>query len=170
MAGQGHWAGLRIFGLSSLGRRAFVVEPQARCSREAFARMGDANDTGIKGSVFLSGRFGVGGAQVEMDWVRSQLVARGITVYPAAKPKADTPRDNEIAVGVMKCDLLVFFAQTHYGQDTGNTMSSHHEFRFARQEGKPMAWINMMGEAPNHMPDEPIVRMALPGEIYKMWE
>ena len=40
----------------------------------------------------------------------------------------------------------------------------------ARDDGKPLAWINMMGDPPNHRPDEATVRMALPGLIYHKWD
>ena len=49
-------------------------------------------------------------------------------------------------------------------------MCSFREFAMACDEGKPLAWINMMGDPPNHKPDENTVRIALPGLIYHKWD
>ena len=120
--------------------------------------------------MFLSLRFGEGGAQAQADWLRGQLVRRGVTVYPSAVPPVGTSRREDIADGIFNCDVFVFFGQKHYGQNTGNPMCSFHEFEMACDEAKPLAWINMMGDPPDHKPDANTVRMALPGAIYHKWD
>jgi hypothetical protein len=117
-------------------------------------------------SVFLSARFGPAGAEKEVIWLRAQLEARGVTVYPSANP-GNLDRQADIANGIKRADLFALLGQEHYGEDTGNPMCSYEEFKFAKALGKPMAWINMNGGAP---PANPVVAMGLQGIVYKMWE
>ena len=117
-------------------------------------------------SVFLSARFGPAGAEKEVIWLRAQLEARGVTVYPSANP-GNLDRQADIANGIKRADLFALLAQSHYGENTGNPMCSYEEFKFAKALGKPMAWINMNGGAP---PANPVVAMGLQGIVYKMWE
>ena len=117
-------------------------------------------------SVFLSARFGPAGAEKEVIWLRAQLEARGVTVYPSASP-GNLDRYSDIATGIKRADLFALLGQEHYGEDTGNPMCSYEEFKFAKALRKPMAWINMNGGAP---PANPVVAMGLQGIIYQMWE
>jgi hypothetical protein len=118
-------------------------------------------------SVFLSARFGPAGAEKEVIWLlRTQLEARGVTVYPSANP-GNLDRQADIANGIKLADLFALLAQSHNGENTGNPMCSYEEFTFAKALGKPMAWINMNGGAP---PPNPVVAMVLQGIVYKMWE
>ena len=64
----------------------------------------------------------------------------------------------DIALGIDRCKLFVFFGQSHYGEDTGNPMSSHREFKMAAVMNKPMAWIKMGDDITS-----PEVRMHLAG-------
>ena len=66
--------------------------------------------------MFLSGRFGDGGAQDEIGWVRSELTKRGVVVYPSEDP-GNLDRTKDIASGIRKCDLFVLFGQAHYGEE-----------------------------------------------------
>jgi len=129
----------------------------------AVAAVGDES-TPLK--IFLSARFGPGGAQEEVYWMHDQLVARQVIVYPSRDP-GNLDRAKDIAEGIKACDIFAFFGQPHYGEDTGNPMCSFNEFKMATQKGKALGWINMNG---GDQPDEPVVQMQLGGVIYKMWE
>jgi len=115
--------------------------------------------------VFLSARFGDGGAEKEVAWMRNKLEGKGVTVYPSEHP-GNLDRNADIANGVQSCDLFVFFGQAHYGEDTGNPMCSYREFNYANDIQKPMAWLNMND---GKRPGSPVVRMGLQGCIYEKW-
>jgi len=104
-------------------------------------------------SVFLSARFGPGGAEQEVTWLRARLVTRGVTVYPSEKP-GNLDRAADIANGLARACLFVALGQATYGEDTSNPMCSYKEFGFALSLGKPIAWINMNGGAP---PNNPVI-------------
>ena len=102
--------------------------------------------------VFLSGRF-TGpdtGAEREIEWMRQMLEAMGITVYPSASPDG-IDRMDDIAEGIDNCHAFVIFGTPNYGEDTGNPMCSFNEFKYAKAEGKTLAWINMNGGEPPNM-------------------
>ena len=123
-------------------------------------------------SVFLSGRFtGSTGAQIEIEWMRQMLEALGIIVYPSKSPDG-IDRMDDIAEGVANCDAFVVFGTPNYGEDTGNPKSSFNEFKYAKAEGKTMAWLNMNGGKMgfSKLKGQATIMMGLQGVIYKMWE
>ena len=87
--------------------------------------------------------------------------------YDLIPTEYEMPEHADIANGIVKCNVFMFFGQKHYGEDTGNPMCSYNEFKLAGQKKKPIGWINMNGGEP---PENPVVQMGLQGVIYKMWE
>ena len=70
------------------------------------------------------------------------LEDQGVVVTPALDPGL-ADRSAEIAEEVSRCDVFVVFGTPDYGVDTGNPMCSYREFKFASNEGKPIAHIKM---------------------------
>ena len=129
------------------------------------AAAASAGDESTALRIFLSARFGPGGAQKEVYWMHDQLAARQVIVYPSREP-GNLDRAKDIAEGIKACDIFAFFGQAHYGEDTGNPMCSYEEFKYAKKMQKPIAWINMNG---GEQPDNPVIQMGLQGCIYEMW-
>ena len=90
--------------------------------------------------VFLSARFGPGGAEEEVNWMRDQLEALRVVVYPSRSPgNLDRVADN--ANGVKLCDLFVFFGQAHYGEKKSSARLSVAPPRYDRLYATVAAYI-----------------------------
>ena len=103
--------------------------------------------------------------------MRQMLEPLGIIVYPSESPDG-IDRMDDVAEGVANCDAFVVFGTPNYGEDTGNPMCSFNEFKYAKAEGKTMAWINMNDGKMDfsNLKGQATIKMGLQGVIYRMWE
>lgn len=98
--------------------------------------------------------------------IRKLLEAVGVTVLPALDPGL-ADRAAKIAESIKMCDMFVMFGTEDYGVDTGNTMCSYEEFKYARGLKKKIAHIKMC-DAFGDGKGQSFIEMGLEGNIYKL--